>query len=44
MSEAMSAEFDTVAEWTARVALDLGEDYFVPAGCRGAVAPPPSTG
>ncbi|GLP77980.1 SAM-dependent methyltransferase [Mycobacterium antarcticum] len=39
MSEAMSAEFDTVAEWTARVALDLGEDYFIPAGCRGSGSP-----
>ena len=26
MSEAMDAEFDTVAEWTAQVAEDLGPD------------------
>ncbi|MEW5811884.1 MAG: methyltransferase domain-containing protein [Actinomycetota bacterium] len=35
----MSAEFDTVAEWTAEVALDLGPDYRVPAGCRGSGNP-----
>ncbi|WP_422743287.1 class I SAM-dependent methyltransferase [Mycobacterium sp. WMMD1722] len=40
MSEAMDAEFDTVAEWTARVALDLGEDYYLPAACRGSGSPP----
>ena len=39
MSEAMDAEFDTVAEWTAQVALDLGPDYYVPAGCRGSGSP-----
>jgi SAM-dependent methyltransferase len=35
----MAAEFDTVAEWTARVAADLGPDYFIPAGCRGSGNP-----
>ncbi len=39
MSEAMSAEFDTVAEWTARVARELGPEYHVPAGCRGSGSP-----
>ncbi|OBJ50906.1 class I SAM-dependent methyltransferase [Mycobacterium sp. 1423905.2] len=39
MSEAMEAEFDTVAEWTAQVAVDLGTDYYVPAGCRGSGSP-----
>lgn len=39
MSEAMEAEFDTVAEWTARVASDLGPDYYVPAACRGSGSP-----
>jgi SAM-dependent methyltransferase len=37
--EAMQAEFDTVAEWTAEVALDLGPDYHLPAGCRGSGSP-----
>lgn len=39
MTEAMEAEFDTVAEWTAQVALDLGPDHYVPAGCRGSGSP-----
>lgn len=39
MTEAMDAEFDTVAEWTAQVAVDLGPDYYVPAGCRGSGSP-----
>ncbi|MDG4663009.1 class I SAM-dependent methyltransferase [Mycobacterium sp. 236(2023)] len=39
MSEAMSAEFDTVAEWTAEVARDLGPDFWIPAGCRGSGNP-----
>ena len=38
-SDAMSAEFDTVAEWTAEVATDLGSDHRVPAGCRGSGNP-----
>jgi SAM-dependent methyltransferase len=36
----MDAEFDTVAAWTADVALDLGPDFHVPAGCRGSGSPP----
>ncbi len=39
MSEAMEAEFDTVAEWTAQVAVKLGAEYHVPAGCRGSGSP-----
>jgi SAM-dependent methyltransferase len=39
MTNAMQAEFDTVAEWTAQVAADLGPDYHVPAGCRGSGSP-----
>lgn len=39
MTEAMDAEFDTVAEWTAEVAIDLGPDHHVPAGCRGSGSP-----
>ena len=35
MTEAMAAEFDTLAEWTARVAHDLGPSFAVPAACRG---------
>jgi len=39
VTEAMDAEFETVAEWTAQVAADLGPDYHVPAGCRGSGSP-----
>jgi SAM-dependent methyltransferase len=39
VTEAMSAEFDTVAAWTASVARDLGPEYHVPAGCRGSGSP-----
>ncbi|MGE2716793.1 class I SAM-dependent methyltransferase [Mycolicibacterium litorale] len=39
MTEAMDAEFDTVAEWTAQVALELGPEYHIPAGCRGSGSP-----
>ena len=39
MTEAMEAEFDTVAEWTAQVAADLGPAFHVPAGCRGSGSP-----
>lgn len=35
----MKAEFDTVAGWTADVALDLGPAYHLPAGCRGSGSP-----
>lgn len=38
-SEAMSAEFDTVAEWTAEAARALGSHYFIPAACRGSGGP-----
>lgn len=39
VDDAMAAEFDTVAEWTAQVALDLGPDYRIPAACRGSGQP-----
>ncbi len=39
MSDAMAAEFDTVAEWTAQVARRLGRDYYLPAACRGSGSP-----
>jgi SAM-dependent methyltransferase len=39
LGPAMTAEFDTVAEWTARVAADLGPDYYIPAACRGSGSP-----
>ena len=39
MSEAMEAEFDTVAEWKAQVAEELGPEYYVPAACRGSGSP-----
>jgi SAM-dependent methyltransferase len=35
----MQAEFDTVAQWTAEVAVDLGPEYFIPAACRGSGSP-----
>ena len=35
----MSAEFNTVAEWTAKVAVDLGSAYRIPAACRGSGSP-----
>ena len=31
MTDAMEAEFDTVAEWTAQVAAELGPHYHLPA-------------
>ncbi len=39
MTDAMDAEFDTVASWTADVALALGPDHHLPAGCRGSGSP-----
>ena len=39
VDEAMADEFDTVAQWTAEVALDLGPGYHVPAACRGSGQP-----
>jgi len=38
-NEPMEAEFDTVARWTAQVALQLGPEYFIPAACRGSGSP-----
>jgi SAM-dependent methyltransferase len=38
-TRAMTAEFDTVAAWTAQVARDLGPDYRIPAACRGSGQP-----
>lgn len=35
----MSAEFGTVAEWTAQAAVELGPDYYIPAACRGSGSP-----
>lgn len=35
----MQAEFDTVAGWTADVALDLGPNHHLAAGCRGSGSP-----
>jgi SAM-dependent methyltransferase len=34
-SEAMEAEFDTVAGWTEQAVRALGPEYAIPAGCRG---------
>lgn len=39
MSNEANAEFDTLAEWTAQVAVDLGKDFHIPAGCRGSGSP-----
>lgn len=39
MKEAMEAEFDTVASWTAEVAFDLGPRFHLPAACRGSGSP-----
>jgi SAM-dependent methyltransferase len=39
VNEATEAEFDTVAQWTADVAADLGPDYHIPAACRGSGSP-----
>jgi len=38
-SKPMDAEFDTVAEWTAEVAMSLGPRYYIPAACRGSGRP-----
>jgi SAM-dependent methyltransferase len=37
--DAMDAEFDTVARWTAEAALALGPQYRIPAACRGSGRP-----
>jgi len=39
VDDPMAAEFGTVAEWTARVAADLGPEFFIPAACRGSGQP-----
>jgi SAM-dependent methyltransferase len=39
VKQEMEAEFDTLAEWTAEVALELGPDYHLPAACRGSGSP-----
>jgi hypothetical protein len=39
LDDPMEAEFDTVAEWTARVAASLGPEYYIPAACRGSGQP-----
>lgn len=39
MSDAMDAEFDTVAEWTAEAAQRLGDEFILPAACRGSGSP-----
>ena len=36
--EPMDAEFDTVAEWTAKVVEGLGRQYRIPAACPGLAA------
>lgn len=35
----MEAEFDTIAQWTASVAIDLGAPFHIPAACRGSGSP-----
>ncbi|MFI5734134.1 class I SAM-dependent methyltransferase [Kribbella sp. NPDC051587] len=39
MTAEMEAEFDDVAWWTCLAAQHLGEDFFIPAGCRGSGGP-----
>lgn len=39
MGDPMDDEFDTLAGWTAEVALDLGPEHLEPAGCRGSGGP-----
>jgi SAM-dependent methyltransferase len=39
VGDSMTAEFGTVAEWTAEVASRLGPDYAIPAACRGSGKP-----
>jgi SAM-dependent methyltransferase len=39
MNDPMQAEFDTVAQWTAEVAVELGPEYYIPAACRGSGSP-----
>jgi SAM-dependent methyltransferase len=37
--EALGAEFDLMAAWTAQAVLDLGPEHAIPAGCRGSGSP-----
>ena len=39
MTDSADAEFDTLAGWTAEVATDLGQEFYIPAGCRGSGSP-----
>lgn len=39
MNDAMAAEFDTMAEWTAEACVRLGPDFYLPAACRGSGSP-----
>jgi SAM-dependent methyltransferase len=39
VGDPIEAEFDTVAEWTAQVAAELGPEYLIPAACRGSGQP-----
>jgi len=39
VNEEMEAEFDTVAGWTADVAIELGAEFYLPAACRGSGSP-----
>ena len=39
VTDSADAEFDTLAEWTAEVAADLGQEFYIPAGCRGSGSP-----
>jgi SAM-dependent methyltransferase len=39
VTESADAEFDTLAGWTAEVATDLGQEFYIPAGCRGSGSP-----
>lgn len=39
MTDPAEAEFDSLAEWTAQVATHLGEEFYIPAGCRGSGSP-----
>jgi SAM-dependent methyltransferase len=39
MSDALEAEFDTVAAWTERAVAELGGEYAIPGTCRGSGSP-----
>jgi SAM-dependent methyltransferase len=39
VTDSADAEFDTLAGWTAEVATDLGQEFYIPAGCRGSGSP-----